>query len=128
MRHSVGCPACRGTGFRGRLAVAELLVIDEESRQMMGRSADRQAMLQLARRSGMNTLWEAGMQRVLDGQTSIEELAAKEELAAIRHSFPRLTRCGREARGLMAATDLASRSRTIWATSESCITASRCRR
>jgi type II secretory ATPase GspE/PulE/Tfp pilus assembly ATPase PilB-like protein/CheY-like chemotaxis protein len=76
VRHAVGCPACRGTGFRGRLAVAELLVIDEESRQMMGRSADRQAMLQLARRSGMNTLWEAGMQRVLDGQTSIEELAA----------------------------------------------------
>lgn len=43
---------------------------------MMARSADRQAMLQLARRSGMNSLWDAGIQRVLDGQTSIEELAA----------------------------------------------------
>ena len=76
MRHAVGCSACRGTGYRGRLAVAELLVIDEESREVMARSADRQAMLQLARRSGMNTLWESGMQRVLEGLTSVEELAA----------------------------------------------------
>lgn len=76
LRHAVGCPACRNTGYRGRVAVAELLVIDEESREMMARSADRQAMLQLARRSGMATLWEAGMQRVVDGLTSIEELAS----------------------------------------------------
>jgi CheY-like chemotaxis protein len=76
VRQAVGCPACRNTGYRGRLAVSELLIIDEESRQVMSRSADRAAMLQLARRSGMNSLWDTGMQRVLDGQTSIEELAA----------------------------------------------------
>jgi general secretion pathway protein E len=76
VRHAVGCPACRNTGYRGRLAVAELLVIDEESRQMMGRSADRQAMLALAKRSGMSSLWETGLHRVLNGQTSIDELAA----------------------------------------------------
>lgn len=76
MRRAVGCPACRGTGFRGRLAVAELLVIDEESRQLMATSNDRQAMLQFAHRSGMQPLWEAGMHRVLSGETSIEELAA----------------------------------------------------
>ena len=76
MRYPVGCPACRNTGYRGRLAVAELLVIDEESREMMARSSDRQAMIQLARRSGMHTLWESGLQRVLEGLTSIQELAA----------------------------------------------------
>ncbi len=76
VRRAVGCPACRNTGYRGRLAVAELLVIDEESRQLMARTTERQAMLQLARRSGMNSLWDTGMQRVLEGQTSIDELAS----------------------------------------------------
>jgi type II secretory ATPase GspE/PulE/Tfp pilus assembly ATPase PilB-like protein len=76
VRHPVGCPACRNTGYRGRLAVVELLVIDEESRQLMARSSDRQAMLAVAKRAGMASLWEVGLQRVLDGQTSIEELAS----------------------------------------------------
>ncbi|MDQ8155125.1 MAG: ATPase, T2SS/T4P/T4SS family [Gemmatimonadota bacterium] len=76
VRHAIGCPACRGTGYRGRLAVVELLVIDEESRQLMARSSDRQAMLAVAKRAGMASLWEVGLQRVLDGQTSIEELAS----------------------------------------------------
>ena len=76
LRKAVGCPACRNTGYRGRLAVTELLVIDDESRELMSRSADRAAMLQLAKRSGMSSLWDVGMQRVLDGLTSIEELAS----------------------------------------------------
>ncbi|MBI3504226.1 MAG: Flp pilus assembly complex ATPase component TadA [Proteobacteria bacterium] len=75
-RHAVGCAACRGTGYRGRLAIAELLVIDEESRQLMTKSADRRAMLQLACRSGMQPLWDVGMKKVLAGLTSLEELAS----------------------------------------------------
>lgn len=75
MRHPVGCPACRHTGYRGRFAIVEVLVIDEESQQLLTRSTDRVALLQMARRSGMKTLWEVGLQRVLEGLTAFDELA-----------------------------------------------------
>jgi hypothetical protein len=74
LRRSVGCAACRGTGFRGRMVVAEMLVIDSETQQLMARSTRRLEFLQLARKSGMHTLWETGLSRVLDGLTSCEEL------------------------------------------------------
>jgi type II secretory ATPase GspE/PulE/Tfp pilus assembly ATPase PilB-like protein/CheY-like chemotaxis protein len=75
MRRPVGCPACRQTGYRGRFAIVEVLVIDEESQQLMTRATDRVALLQMARRSGMKTLWDVGLQRVLEGMTDFEELA-----------------------------------------------------
>ncbi|MBK6456104.1 MAG: Flp pilus assembly complex ATPase component TadA [Gemmatimonadetes bacterium] len=76
LRGPLGCAACRGTGFRGRMAIAEMLVIDEETQQLMARSTQRLEFLQLARRQGMHTLWETGLERVLQGQTSFQELTA----------------------------------------------------
>jgi len=76
LRGPVGCAACRGTGFRGRMAIAEMLVIDDETQQLMARSTQRLELLQLARRQGMHTLWETGLERVLQGQTSFQELTA----------------------------------------------------
>jgi type II secretory ATPase GspE/PulE/Tfp pilus assembly ATPase PilB-like protein len=76
LRGPVGCAACRGTGYRGRMVIAELLVIDTETQQLMSRSTQRLEFLQLARKSGMHTLWETGVDRVLDGLTSVEELVA----------------------------------------------------
>jgi type II secretory ATPase GspE/PulE/Tfp pilus assembly ATPase PilB-like protein/ActR/RegA family two-component response regulator len=76
LRHSVGCAACRGTGYRGRMVVAEMLVIDSETQQLMARSTRRLEFLQLARKSGMHTLWETGLRRVIDGHTSCDELIA----------------------------------------------------
>jgi CheY-like chemotaxis protein len=74
IRRAVGCAACRGTGYRGRMVIAEMLVIDSETQQLMARSTRRLEFLQLARKSGMHTLWETGLGRVLDGLTSCEEL------------------------------------------------------
>lgn len=76
LRGPVGCAACRGTGYRGRMVIAELLVIDSETQQLMSRSTHRLEFLQLARKSGMHTLWETGVDRVLQGLTSFEELVA----------------------------------------------------
>ena len=76
LRGPVGCAACRGTGYRGRMVIAELLVIDTETQQLMARSTQRLEFLQLARKSGMHTLWETGVERVLQGLTSFEELVA----------------------------------------------------
>lgn len=76
LRKPVGCAACRGTGYRGRMSIAEIFVIDEEIQALMGRSTQRLDYLQLARKSGMNTLWETGLERVLKGLTSFSELAS----------------------------------------------------
>jgi type II secretory ATPase GspE/PulE/Tfp pilus assembly ATPase PilB-like protein len=76
LRGPVGCAACRGTGYRGRMVIAELLVIDSETQELMSRSTHRLEFLQLARKSGMHTLWETGLDRVLEGLTSFEELVA----------------------------------------------------
>jgi type II secretory ATPase GspE/PulE/Tfp pilus assembly ATPase PilB-like protein/CheY-like chemotaxis protein len=74
LRLPVGCAACRNTGYRGRMAIAEMLLIDEEARQLIGRSSNRLDVLSLARKSGMHTLWETGITSVLDGSTSVREL------------------------------------------------------
>lgn len=76
LRSPMGCAACRNTGYRGRMSIAEILVIDEETQQLMGRSTQRLEFLQLARKHGMHTLWETGLERVLKGLTSFAELAS----------------------------------------------------
>ena len=76
LRSPVGCAACRGTGYRGRMVIAEMLVVDSETQQLMARSTRRLEFLQLARQSGMHTLWETGLGRVLEGLTSCDELIA----------------------------------------------------
>ncbi len=76
LRGPLGCAACRGTGFRGRISIAEIFVIDNEIQQLMGRSTQRLEFLQLARKNGMHTLWETGLERVIQGLTSFAELVA----------------------------------------------------
>jgi len=74
LRQAVGCDACRQTGYRGRLVVAEILVVTDDMRSAIARHGDRVELLDLAKRGGMIPLWEAGMKRVLDGIISIAEL------------------------------------------------------
>lgn len=76
LRTSQGCAACRGTGFRGRMSITEILIIDDETQQLMGRSTQRLEFLTLARKNGMHTLWETGLERVLRGLTSFGELVS----------------------------------------------------
>ncbi|MDP1858416.1 MAG: ATPase, T2SS/T4P/T4SS family [Gemmatimonadaceae bacterium] len=69
-----GCAACRGTGFRGRLGVYELLVMSEELRQELvaGRSAAE--LRRLAMTHGMRTLRDDGVRLVRQGTTTVEEV------------------------------------------------------
>lgn len=74
LRQAVGCDACRQTGYRGRLVVAEILVVTDDMRSAIARHADRVELLDLAKRGGMIPLWEAGLKRVLEGIISLAEL------------------------------------------------------
>jgi general secretion pathway protein E len=69
-----GCPACRGTGYRGRIIIAELLPLRVSLRQKITAGADAGALRSVAIRDGMQTLYENGLARVLDGITSYEEV------------------------------------------------------
>ncbi|MEW6146999.1 MAG: ATPase, T2SS/T4P/T4SS family [Pseudomonadota bacterium] len=74
-REAVGCDSCHGTGYLGRTSVAELLVIDDDMREAVGRrSDDQRTMISLARDAGFRTLYEAGLIKVSKGETTIEEV------------------------------------------------------
>jgi type II secretion system protein E len=71
---AVGCPACRGTGYQGRAGIFELLIANEEIRRLASEKASPAAIQQAASRGGMRTLRQSGWQRVLAGNSSIEEV------------------------------------------------------
>jgi len=72
-RAPVGCGGCRGSGYRGRRAIAELLVLNDEIRELIvGRAPIRQ-LKEAARRAGTLSLRESALALVREGITSLEE-------------------------------------------------------
>ena len=70
----VGCEKCRGKGFRGRLGIFEILVADDELRQMINHNATTLQLRHRVRELGMRTLREDGIRKVLAGMTTAEEV------------------------------------------------------
>jgi type II secretory ATPase GspE/PulE/Tfp pilus assembly ATPase PilB-like protein len=68
------CPACRGTGYRGRLGVFELFPVDDEAKAAIVAGASRAQLTMLARAKGMRTLAEDGQTKVAAGLTTLEEV------------------------------------------------------
>ena len=71
---AVGCPKCNGVGYRGRGAMMEILVVDDEMRELIGKETNSKEIIKQAQSTGMETLRDVGMERVRDGQTSLEEI------------------------------------------------------
>ena len=72
--HAVGCTQCRGTGYRGRQAIAELLVPNEEIERLIFARADHSAIERAAIAGGMHSMFDAGIDAALDGITTVEEV------------------------------------------------------
>ena len=68
-----GCPNCKNTGYLGRLAVLEILVINNEIRKMIAQRAHDVELEDYAVKQGMKTLKMACLRHILEGETSIEE-------------------------------------------------------
>jgi general secretion pathway protein E/type IV pilus assembly protein PilB len=71
---AVGCDHCDYQGYRGRLAIMELLKVDGEIDELMAHRATAREMLKAAIAKGFRTLADDGARRVLDGSTSVDEL------------------------------------------------------
>ncbi len=71
---SVGCSACRQTGYKGRLGIYEMLTMSEEIERLTAASAPSSEIRRQARRDGMRTMREDGILKVLTGQTTLNEL------------------------------------------------------
>ncbi len=69
-----GCGYCRGTGYRGRKAVAELLILNDELREMIVAREPIRKLKDAAKRSGMRTIREAALEAAGNGATTLQEI------------------------------------------------------
>lgn len=72
--HGVGCDECRHTGYRGRIGIFELMVVDGETRRMILDRVGSDVIRQKAVANGMMVLRDAGWKKVQEGVTTIEEV------------------------------------------------------
>ena len=70
----VGCDACAMTGYRGRIAVTEIVVCDGELERAIASSQSADALTKIARLDGSRSLWACGVAQIADGKTSGDEL------------------------------------------------------
>ncbi|HJL28084.1 MAG TPA: hypothetical protein RMI62_03300, partial [Polyangiaceae bacterium LLY-WYZ-15_(1-7)] len=71
-----GCEECSFTGYRGRMGIFELMLIDADVRAEILKQSDSKTIGQAAQRNGMRVLREDGARQVLAGVTSVEEVLA----------------------------------------------------
>jgi type II secretory ATPase GspE/PulE/Tfp pilus assembly ATPase PilB-like protein len=69
-----GCPKCSGLGYKGRGALMEILLLNDEIKARILQTAEASALREVAVRSGMKTLRETGLSRVREGLTTIDEV------------------------------------------------------
>ena len=73
---SEGCEDCDQTGFRSRCGIHEMMVVSREIRRLIQNGARAEALQDAAMKEGMRTLRQDGIEKVLAGMTTIEEVRA----------------------------------------------------
>lgn len=77
-----GCDICDNQGYKGRIALQEVLHFDSDLDELIARNATQRDLLRMALSKGFRTLADVGAGRVLDGSTSIEEMSRVVDLTA----------------------------------------------
>jgi type IV pilus assembly protein PilB len=77
-----GCEKCNRSGYKGRLGLFELLIMNDELRDMVMRNASTEDLREVARRNGMVTLRDSGMEGIFGGLTTAEEVIRETILEA----------------------------------------------
>lgn len=71
---SSGCEACKGSGYKGRMVAAEVMLVDDAIRAIISRGANHAEIKDMARKNGMATIFESGIRLVEKGLTSYDEV------------------------------------------------------
>jgi type IV pilus assembly protein PilB len=74
---AVGCEACGGVGFRGRMPIHELLVVDDGLRELLSRKGGTAEIKEAALRAGMRTLRQDGLLKAAQGLTTVQEVLSR---------------------------------------------------
>ncbi|MBK5966618.1 type II secretion system protein GspE [Thiocystis minor] len=74
LHRAVGCEACNGTGYRGRLVITEVLMMTDQIRKAVLGHATATEIRRIAVDEGMETMYQDGLRKALDGRTTIEEV------------------------------------------------------
>ena len=81
--HHAGCDACGNTGYRGRIGIFELMMIDEPVRREILNNSDAKTIQRVAQQQGMRLLREDGARQVVAGISSVEEVLAATQAAEV---------------------------------------------
>ncbi|MEM7138079.1 MAG: type II secretion system ATPase GspE [Myxococcota bacterium] len=81
--HPGACDACSGTGYRGRIGIFELMLIDEPVRREILNNSDAKTIQRVAQQQGMRLLRDDGARQVIAGVTSVEEVLAATQAAEV---------------------------------------------
>jgi len=69
-----GCKECGNSGYKGRIGIFEVLEIDKELREFIGKEVSIEQIQSIAKKKGMNSLFMDGLDKVSSGMTTIEEV------------------------------------------------------
>ncbi|PWU07864.1 MAG: type II secretion system protein E [Verrucomicrobia bacterium] len=73
---AMGCSLCHGKGYQGRMGIFEILILDDESRHLINQGASTLQLRLHARKAGMRTLAEDGLEKIFAGWTTAQEVIA----------------------------------------------------
>lgn len=68
------CPNCNGSGYRGRMAIFEIMTLDDTMRELIMKNSNTAVLRRYARKRGMRSLRESGLMGIYDGVTTIDEV------------------------------------------------------
>jgi type II secretory ATPase GspE/PulE/Tfp pilus assembly ATPase PilB-like protein len=74
-KRSKGCPVCHGTGFKGRVGIFEVMPVTGPVEELVLQAVDSNKLLEAALKAGMTTIKQDGFIKVIEGITTIEEVA-----------------------------------------------------
>ncbi|MBP9886459.1 MAG: type II secretion system ATPase GspE [Leptospiraceae bacterium] len=74
LKRGEGCPACMGTGYKGRMGIYELLVMNNDIKSVILKGGDATAINDIALKTGMVPLRDYGIQKAIDGLTTLDEI------------------------------------------------------
>jgi type IV pilus assembly protein PilB len=74
--HAVGCPACKSTGYKGRVGIYQVMPVSDDINRIIMKNGDAIDIADQARREGIRDLRQSGLLKVRQGLTSLEEVEA----------------------------------------------------